>query len=103
MYKITTKDGEEHLTERATWIRVHPSGRAYLLCERNRAEGVAYQGRPYLYKDGNSVAEMDTADVMADEDTRHREEVEQELTEQYLDGIQTQQDITDLQLQLLEG
>ena len=68
MYKITTKDGEEHLTEWATWIRVHPSGRAYLLCERNRAEGVAYQGRPYLYKDGNSVAEIDVgADIQRGE------------------------------------
>ena len=68
MYKITTKDGEEHLTERATWIRAHPSGKAYLLCERNRAEGVAYQGRPYLYKDGNNVAEIDVgADIQRGE------------------------------------
>lgn len=68
MYKITTKDEEEHLTERATWIRVHTSGKAYLLCERNRAEGVAYQGRPYLYKDGNSVTEIDVgADIQRGE------------------------------------
>ena len=36
-------------------------------------------------------------------DTENREAVEQSLTDQYLDGIQAQQDITDIQLQLLEG
>lgn len=59
MYKITTKDGEEHLTERATWIRVHPSGKAYLLCDQNHAEGVAYHGTPYLFHDGAVVCEVD--------------------------------------------
>ena len=36
-------------------------------------------------------------------DTENRESVEQSLTDLYLDGIQAQQDITDIQLQLLEG
>ena len=36
-------------------------------------------------------------------DTENREAVEQALTDLYLDGIQAQQDITDIQLQLLEG
>lgn len=36
-------------------------------------------------------------------DTENREAVEQSLTDQYLDGIQVQQDLTDLQLQILEG
>ena len=36
-------------------------------------------------------------------DTENREAVEQSLTDQYLDMIQAQQDITDIQLQLLEG
>ena len=35
-------------------------------------------------------------------DTENRESVEQSLTDLYLDGIQAQQDITDIQLQLLE-
>ena len=35
-------------------------------------------------------------------DTGNREAVEQSLTDLYLDGIQAQQDITDIQLQLLE-
>ena len=38
-----------------------------------------------------------------DADTENRKEVEQSLTDLYLDGIQAQQDITDIQLQLLEG
>lgn len=36
-------------------------------------------------------------------DIENREAVEQSLTDLYLDGIQAQQDITDIQLQLLEG
>ena len=36
-------------------------------------------------------------------DTENREAVEQSLTDLYLDSIQAQQDITDIQLQLLEG
>ena len=36
-------------------------------------------------------------------DTENREAVEQSLTDLYLDGVQAQQDITDIQLQLLEG
>lgn len=33
----------------------------------------------------------------------HREAVEQTMTALYLDGIEAQQDITEIQLQLLEG
>ena len=36
-------------------------------------------------------------------DTENREAVEQTLTDLYLDGVQAQQDITDIQLQLLGG
>ena len=36
-------------------------------------------------------------------DKNNREAVEQSLTDLYLDGIQAQQDITDIQLQLLGG
>lgn len=36
-------------------------------------------------------------------DIENREAVEQSLTDLYLDGVQAQQDITDIQLQLLEG
>ena len=36
-------------------------------------------------------------------DTENREAVEQAITDLYLDNIQAQQDITDIQLQLLEG
>ena len=36
-------------------------------------------------------------------DVENREAVEQSLTDLYLDGIQAQQDITDIQLQLLGG
>ena len=36
-------------------------------------------------------------------DTENREAVEQAITDLYLDGVQAQQDITDIQLQLLGG
>ena len=44
----------------------------------------------------NETSDRQTAD------TENREAVEQALTDLYLDGIQAQQDITDIQLQLLE-
>ena len=70
MYKIQTSNGETFLTEKATYIRVHPSGNAYLLCEKSKAEGVAYHGTPYLFKDGNIVTEVDIgADILAAQET----------------------------------
>ena len=45
----------------------------------------------------NETSDRQTADE------ENREAVEQALTDLYLDGIQAQQDITDIQLQLLEG
>ena len=45
----------------------------------------------------NETSDRQTAD------TENREAVEQSLTDLYLDGIQAQQDITDIQLQLLGG
>ena len=36
-------------------------------------------------------------------DTANREAVEQAITDLYLDGVQAQQDITDIQLQMLGG
>lgn len=76
MYKITTPTGETHLTERATWIRTHPSGNAYLICERSKAEGIALHGTPYLFKDGNIVTEVDSFDVIVDEDDKNRAYIE---------------------------
>ena len=45
----------------------------------------------------NETSDRQTAD------TENREAVEQSLTDLYLDGVQAQQDITDIQLQLLGG
>ena len=58
-----------------------------LFTERNRTNNKVF----------NEANERKTAD------TENREAVEQSLTDLYLDGIQAQQDITDIQLQLLEG
>lgn len=51
MYKIITPTGEQFLTEKVNYIRVHKSG-VYLLTDVNHAEGVAHHGTPYLFKDG---------------------------------------------------
>lgn len=70
MYKIQTPTGETFLTEKPNFIRVHPSGDAFLLCERDKAEGIAYHGTPYLFKDGHIVAEVDVgADILAVKET----------------------------------
>ena len=54
-----------------------------------------------ITKTNNSVS-VERSDRQA-ADTENREAVEQSLTDLYLDGIQAQQDITDIQLQLLGG
>ena len=102
MYRITTPSGETILTEKVNYIRVHKSG-VYLLTDVNHAEGVAHNGTPYLFKDGAQVYEVDDYEVVTHEDAKNREAVEQAITDLYLDGVQAQQDITDIQLQLLEG
>ena len=69
MYKIITPAGEPVLTEHANYIRVHKSG-VYLLTDVNHAEGVAYHGTPYLFKDGAMVCEVDKgADILETEKT----------------------------------
>ena len=45
MYRITSPTGEQFLTEKVNYIRVHKSG-VYLLTDASRAEGVAYHGTP---------------------------------------------------------
>lgn len=102
MYRIITQSGETILTEKVNYIRVHHNG-VYLLTDVNHAEGVAHHGTPYLFKDGAQVCEVDDYEVVTQEDSKNREAVEQAITDLYLDGIQAQQDITDIQLQLLEG
>lgn len=102
MYKITTPTGESILTEKVNYIRVHKSG-VYLLTDVNHAEGVAYHGTPYLFSDGAQVCEVDDYEIVTQEDVKNRKAVEQAITDLYLDGIQAQQDITDIQLQLLGG
>ena len=58
-----------------------------------------------LFKERNSTNNkvFNEANDRERADTENRESVEQSLTDLYLDGIQAQQDITDIQLQLLEG
>lgn len=63
MYKITTPMGETHLTENVNYIRRHDSG-VYLLTDAGRAEGVAYRGTPYLFRDGAQVCEVDTGEAI---------------------------------------
>ena len=102
MYKIITHTGETHLTEKPNFIRKHKNG-CFVLTDEATAEGVAYNGTPYLFADGAICYEVDTFDVVTQEDAKNREAVEQAITDLYLDGIQAQQDITDIQLQLLGG
>ena len=54
-----------------------------------------------ITKTNNSVSVERSDRKIAD--TENREAVEQSLTDLYLDGVQAQQDITDIQLQLLGG
>ena len=75
MYRIITPTGETFLTEKVNYIRVHKSG-VYLLTDVNHAEGVAYHGTPYLFKDGAMCCEVDGGNVI-------------EETQGYLDALLT--------------
>ena len=75
MYRIITPTGETILTEKVNYIRVHKNG-VYLLTDVNRAEGVAYHGTPYLFKDGAMCCEVDGGNVI-------------EETQGYLDALLT--------------
>lgn len=63
MYRLTTPQGESYLTEKVNYIRVHTSG-VYLLTDVNHAEGVAYRGTPYLFRDGAQVCEVDAGEMV---------------------------------------
>ena len=62
MYRITSPTGEQFLTEKVNYIRVHTSG-VYLLTDVNHADGVAYRGTPYLFADGAQVHEVDAGEL----------------------------------------
>ena len=58
MYKLTTGDGTSITIEKPNFIRVHKEG-CYLLCPREKAEGVAYAGTAYLWAEGAAIQEID--------------------------------------------
>ena len=58
MFRIITPDGTVFLTEKPNFIRMHTNS-CFILTERNKAEGVAYGGVPYLFADGTQVHEYD--------------------------------------------
>ena len=69
MYKIITHTGETHLTEKPNFIRKHENG-CFVLTDKDHAEGVAYQGTPYLFADGVLCCEFDGgADIQASQET----------------------------------
>ena len=59
MYKIITNTGETHLTERPNFIRKHENG-CFVLTDEAAAEGVAYNGTPYLFADGAICSPFDS-------------------------------------------
>ena len=75
MYKIITHTGETYLTEKPNFIRKHENG-CFVLTDEETAEGVAYNGTPYLFKDGAMCCEVDGGNVI-------------EETQGYLDALLT--------------
>ena len=59
MYKIITNTGETHMTEKPNFIRKHKNG-CFVLTDEATAEGVAYNGTPYLFKDGTVCIPFDS-------------------------------------------
>ena len=69
MYKIITHTGETHLTEKPNFIRKHENG-CFVLTDEAMADGVAYNGTPYLFADGTICCEVDKgADILTIERT----------------------------------
>lgn len=63
MFKLTTSSGDSKMMEKPTYIRHHKNG-CYLICDRAKAEGVAYAGIPYLFADGHILSEIDGGESM---------------------------------------
>ena len=71
MYKIITNTGETHLTEKPNFIRKHENG-CFVLTDEETAEGVAYNGTPYIFAEGNSVHEFDSADLVKETEEENK-------------------------------
>lgn len=71
MFRIITPNGVSVLTEDPKWIRVHEKNpNCFLLCKREKADGIAYKGNPFLFKDGVMCHEVDSGDEFAAVDVR---------------------------------
>ena len=70
MYKIINADGRElGMTERPYYIMLSENG-SYTPCSEKEAQGVAYNGTPYLFSDGAICYEVDKgADILETEKT----------------------------------
>lgn len=64
MYKIITHTGETHLTEKPNFIRKHENG-CFVLTGKDHAEGVAYNGTPYLFADGTVCSPFDSGILLS--------------------------------------
>ena len=71
MYKIITHTGETHLTEKPNFIRKHENG-CFVLTDEETAEGVAYNGTPYIFAEGNAVHEFDAADLVKETEEKNK-------------------------------
>lgn len=59
MFRIHTPNGETFYTDDPKYIRLWKNG-CYIICDRKKAEGVAYGGKPYLFKEGTVINEIDS-------------------------------------------
>ena len=71
MYKIITHTGETYLTEKPNFIRKHKNG-CFVLTDEATAEGVAYNGTPYIFAEGNSVHEFEAADLVKETEEENK-------------------------------
>lgn len=105
MVKFTQNGIVIALAEVPNWVRVMENG-AYGLCRYEDAEGVVIDGKVYslpgyeISEHGEITIEMaETGAYVFNTDT----EIGRALTEQELNNIAAQQEITELELMILEG
>lgn len=65
MYKITFPNGTTVCVENPNFIRLHTNN-CFILCDKKKAQGVAYKGSPFLFTDGTQVHEIDGGQVIED-------------------------------------
>ena len=88
MYKIRIPDGRVYKTEFITYIKYY-SQNAFLVCEKEKAEGIVFNGEHYFFRDGLKVQEYDSYQEVKDLNDKIREQNDffNDMAQAYIEGV----------------